>query len=42
VGGVLALNDNPTLGGIFAATFPLLEVVASRVEEQFYDAKEKE
>jgi hypothetical protein len=37
----LALSDNASLGGIFATTFPLLEIVSSRIEEQFYNAKEK-
>jgi hypothetical protein len=40
-GGILALSDNATVGGTFAAAFPFLEVVASQLEERLYDAKEK-
>ncbi|RHZ35712.1 hypothetical protein [endosymbiont GvMRE of Glomus versiforme] len=40
-GGILSLTEYPELGGALAATFPFVEVVASQIEQNLYDDKEK-
>lgn len=40
-GGILAATVNPVLGGILAASSPVVEVGASQMKERIYEAKEK-
>ncbi|WP_147411095.1 hypothetical protein [endosymbiont GvMRE of Glomus versiforme] len=39
-GGILALNERPTEGGILAATSPFVDAIAAHIEDNYYTARE--
>jgi Leucine Rich repeats (2 copies) len=39
-GGILALTDNPVVGGSLAAASPLIDTIASQIEEDYYLKRE--
>lgn len=39
-GGILALTDNPVIGGSLAAASPLIDTIASQIEEDYYLKRE--
>jgi len=39
-GGILAATTNPILGGVLAASSPVVEVFASQMKEKLYETRQ--